>query len=135
MGAIKIYRYQIAANMMSRHLKILTSPNRTVPVTYAGKRIDDEIVFSVIAFLTAYFTAFVFASVALSLTGLDLVTALSGAATALGNVGPGLGPIIGPTGNFAALPDVSKWILAIAMLLGRLELLAVLVLLHPDFWR
>ena len=68
-------------------------------------------------------------------TGLDLVTALSGAATALANVGPGLGPIIGPVGNFAPLPDTAKWILTTSMLLGRLEFFTVIVLLNPNFWR
>ena len=71
----------------------------------------------------------------LSLTGLDFITALSGAATSISNVGPGLGPIIGPNGDFSSLPDVSKWILSVGMILGRLELFAILVLFLPSFWR
>ena len=67
--------------------------------------------------------------------GLDLVTSLSGAATALTNVGPGLGDTIGPAGNFQPLPDPAKWVLMIAMVLGRLELLSVFVMLSGDFWR
>ena len=74
-------------------------------------------------------------TIALGATGLDLVTAISGAATALANVGPGLGPIIGPVGNFAPLPDTAKWILTTSMLLGRLEFFTVIVLLNPNFWR
>ena len=74
-------------------------------------------------------------ALALTLAGLDWVTALTGAATAVCNVGPGLGPIIGPVGNFASLPDSAKWLLTIGMLLGRLEILTVLVLLFPAFWR
>jgi trk system potassium uptake protein TrkH len=74
-------------------------------------------------------------SVLLAMTGLDLLTCVTGAATALGNVGPGLGPIIGPVGNFSTLPDTSKWILSTAMLLGRLEFFTVLALFSPRFWR
>ena len=71
----------------------------------------------------------------LSLTGLDFLTAISGAASAISNVGPGLGDIIGPDGNYKNIPDISKWILAFGMLLGRLELFAILVLFFPSFWR
>ena len=71
----------------------------------------------------------------LSITGLDFITSISGAATSISNVGPGLGSVIGPTGNFSTLPDISKWILSIGMILGRLELFAILVLFLPSFWR
>ena len=75
------------------------------------------------------------APLGLSFTGLDLVTALTGAMTALANVGPGLGEVIGPAGNFVPLTDTAKWMLTAGMLLGRLEILAVLVLFTPAFWR
>ena len=71
----------------------------------------------------------------LSISGLDFLTAISGAASAISNVGPGMGEMIGPDGNYKELPAVSKWILSIGMLLGRLELFAVLVLFFPSFWR
>ena len=71
----------------------------------------------------------------LSLTGLDFITSISGAATSISNVGPGLGSVIGPNGNFSSLPDISKWILTLGMILGRLELFAILVLFLPSFWR
>ena len=74
-------------------------------------------------------------ALALTLVGLDWVTALTGAATAVCNVGPGLGPIIGPAGNFASLPDSAKWLLSLGMLLGRLEILTVLVLITRSFWK
>jgi trk system potassium uptake protein TrkH len=74
-------------------------------------------------------------SLLLSLTGLDLLTSLSGAASAISNVGPGLGDVIGPNGNYKSIPDISKWVLSFGMLLGRLELFAVLVLFFPSFWR
>ena len=73
--------------------------------------------------------------VALAALGLDFITAISGAASAVSNVGPGLGPIIGPAGTYATLPDAAKWLLALGMLLGRLELYTVLVLVLPRFWR
>ena len=76
-----------------------------------------------------------FITALLSLSGLDFITAISGAATSISNVGPGLGPQIGPNGNFSSLPDISKWILSIGMILGRLELFAILVLFLPSFWR
>ena len=90
---------------------------------------------SIISFIYMYLVIFFLLSALLSLTGLDFITAISGAATSISNVGPGLGSIIGPNGNFSTLPDVSKWILTIGMILGRLELFAILVLFLPSFWR
>ncbi len=90
---------------------------------------------SVMSFGFVFMALLLIFAVILGALGLDLVTALSGSATALANVGPGLGPIIGPAGNFATLPDLAKWVLIAAMLLGRLEFFTVLVLLSPDFWK
>ena len=90
---------------------------------------------SVITFIFSFLLIFVVIALLLSLSGLDFLTAISGAASAISNVGPGLGEIIGPDGNYKSLPDLSKWILATGMLLGRLELFAVLVLFFPSFWR
>ena len=78
---------------------------------------------------------FMFLAILLSITGLDFLSAISGAATSISNVGPGLGEMIGPNGNFESIPSISKWILSFGMLLGRLELFAVLVLFFPSFWR
>ena len=86
-------------------------------------------------FFFLYLACFAVLAALLSLTGLDTLTALSGAASAISNVGPGLGLVIGPEGNYASLSDVAKWLLAAGMLLGRLELFTVLVLLTPAFWR
>ena len=82
-----------------------------------------------------YMVIFFIIAALLSITGLDFITSISGAATSISNVGPGLGSIIGPNGNFSSLPDVSKWILSIGMILGRLELFAILVLFLPSFWK
>jgi trk system potassium uptake protein TrkH len=89
----------------------------------------------VVLFMSAYLLVWVAGTLALASDGLDFVTATSASLTALNNVGPGLGHIVGPVGNFSTLSDFSKWVLTIAMLLGRLEILAVFVLLSPTFWR
>jgi trk system potassium uptake protein TrkH len=87
------------------------------------------------AFFVLFFVTLGITAVLLGLTGLDVVTSVSGAAAALGNIGPGLGDVIGPRGDYAALNDVAKWILSAAMLIGRLELMAVMVLFTTAFWR
>jgi trk system potassium uptake protein TrkH len=102
---------------------------------YDKNVIDNKFISSIISFIYLYFVIFFILAALLSLTGLDFVTAISGAATSISNVGPGLGNIIGPNGNFSTLPDISKWILTIGMILGRLELFAILVLFIPSFWR
>jgi len=90
---------------------------------------------SVISYLFLFLICFLILALGLSLTGLDFITAVSGAGTAISNVGPALGPTIGPTGTFQSLPDTAKWFLSIGMLMGRLELFAVLILFSPSFWR
>ena len=96
---------------------------------------DEKFIASIISFIFFYFVIFFILAALLSLTGLDFVTSISGAATSISNVGPGLGSIIGPNGDFSSLPNVSKWILTLGMILGRLELFAILVLFLPSFWR
>lgn len=134
-GGIKIYRLQVAGILTRSHFLHLISPNRVITLVYNKRRLPDDVPFSVIAFLAIYMATVGLFTVVLTAMGLDLVTALSGAATALGNVGPGLGDTIGPSGTFAPLPAAAKWVLAFAMMLGRLELFTVLVLLRPEFWR
>jgi trk system potassium uptake protein TrkH len=105
-----------------------------LPVRYGDRTIDHDMQRTIVLFIAAFFVIWAIATIMLGATGLDLVTAMTGALTALTNVGPGLGPIIGPVGNFSSLPDSAKWILSFAMLLGRLEILAVLVIFTPTFW-
>ena len=100
-----------------------------------NKGIDNKFIKSIISFIYMYLVIFFILTALLSLTGLDFVTSISGAATSISNVGPGLGSTIGPNGNFSSLPDISKWILTLGMILGRLELFAILVLFLPSFWR
>ena len=102
---------------------------------YDQNAVDNKFIASIISFIYMYFVIFFIITALLSLTGLDLITSISGAATSISNVGPGLGSIIGPNGNFSSLPDFSKWILSLGMILGRLELFAILVLFLPSFWR
>ncbi|WP_417671808.1 TrkH family potassium uptake protein [Roseibium sp.] len=133
-GGIKIFRFLVFFGTVRAHLRRMVRPNRIMSEEYGGTRLTPELSFSVLAFLVVYLGSVGVITLALSMFDLDLVTAISAAATSVGNVGPGLGPIIGPAGNFAPLPEGAKWILSFAMLLGRLELFTVLVLLDPDFW-
>ena len=102
---------------------------------YEKQNIDEKFMSSVITFIYLYILIFFIVTALLSLTGLDFVTSISAAATSISNVGPGLGDLIGPNGNFSSLSDYSKWILSLTMILGRLELFAILVLFLPSFWR
>jgi trk system potassium uptake protein TrkH len=132
---IKIFRFQVLYATAKVQLSRLMHPNGVFVPYYNKRPIPETVAASVMGFFFLFITSFALLAVALGLIGLDLVTALSGAATAIANVGPGLGDIIGPAGTFAPLPDEAKWCLSAGMLLGRLELFTVLVLLVPDFWR
>ena len=134
-GGIKIYRLQVTSLLTRSHFVHLMSPNRVVTLVYNGRRLPADVPFSVVTFLAIYMSTVGLFTVTLAAMGLDLVTALSSAAQAVGNVGPGLGDYIGPSGNYAILPSAAKWVLSAAMLLGRLELFTVLVLLRIEFWR
>ena len=132
---IKIFRIQILYLFISNQIKKIIYPKGVFPIKYDQNSVDDKFIASIISFIYLYFVIFFALTALLSLTGLDFITAISGAATSISNVGPGLGPIIGPNGDFSSLPDISKWILTIGMILGRLELFAILVLFLPSFWK
>jgi len=132
---IKIFRIQILYLFFINQLKKIIYPKGIFVMKYDKNPIDNKFIASIISFIYMYLVVFFSLTALLSLTGLDFVTAISGAATSISNVGPGLGSIIGPNGNFSTLPDISKWILALGMILGRLELFAILVLFLPSFWR
>ncbi|WP_052383994.1 TrkH family potassium uptake protein [Litchfieldella xinjiangensis] len=134
-GGMKIFRFQIASEMLKNQLRFLIHSNGVFASRYNGMPLTDDISRGVVAFSFFFFLTIAGLALGLSLLGLDLVTALSGAATAVANVGPGLGDTIGPSGNFASLPEAAKWLLCVGMLMGRLEILTVLVLLTPMFWR
>ena len=132
---IKIFRIQILFLFLINQLKKIIYPRGIFLIKYDNNNVDDKFMASIISFIYLYIIIFFSITALLSLSGLDFITAISGAATSISNVGPGLGSLIGPNGNFALLPDISKWILSIGMILGRLELFAILVLFLPSFWR
>jgi trk system potassium uptake protein TrkH len=132
---MKIFRVQVLAQTVRQHIASILYPHGVFIAKFNGRRITDDVTSAVMSFFFLYMATYAVSAIALSLAGLDNLTALSGAATAIANVGPGLGPIIGPTGNFGSLNDAAKWILAITMLVGRLELFTVLVMLSRRFWR
>jgi trk system potassium uptake protein TrkH len=134
-GGIKIFRFQIAWLRFRVQLRRLTQPHTIVPMVYQGRAIPEDVPGSVTHFCLIYIACTFAIALGLALTGLDLMASLSGAATAVGNVGPGLGPLIGPAGNFASVPETAKWILSFGMLLGRLEIFTLLVLFSPHTWR
>lgn len=134
-GAVKIFRFEVMGRMAFVQFRRLQYPRGVFPITYMGRTVEPEVSLSVIAFFATFIGSFIGLALSLSLLGLDFVTAFSGAATAIANVGPGLGPIIGPAGNFSTLPDAAKWLLSAGMLLGRLEIFTVFVLFLPGFWR
>ena len=132
---IKIFRIQILYSFVSNQIKKIIYPRGIFVLKYNQSPVDNKFIASIISFIYMYMIIFFVISALLSLSGLDFITSISGAATSISNVGPGLGSIIGPNGNFSSLPDISKWILSLGMILGRLELFAILVLFLPSFWR
>ena len=134
-GAIKVFRIEIMLLVAREQLRKLVLPNLYFSRTFNGEPVSDEILRSVIAFIFIYISVTGLLTLGMTALGLDLVTSFSGVATAVGNVGPGLGPIIGPYGNFSSIPDGAKWILIVGMLLGRLEFFTILVIFTRTFWR
>ncbi|WP_366554368.1 TrkH family potassium uptake protein [Aquibaculum sediminis] len=134
-GSIKTYRLYVLTQSALMQLKRLTHPNAVLLVLYNRRQIDEPVRSSVAAFVLLFFVTVAALALALAALGLDFVTAISASASAVTNVGPGLGDVVGPTGTYRALPDTAKWLLCLGMLLGRLELFTLLVLVMPRFWR
>ena len=132
---IKIFRFQILGLFILNQIKKLIYPHGIFSMKYNNEKISNPFIYSVMTFIFIYFFIFFILASLLSLDGLDFVSAISGSATAISNVGPGLGDMIGPNGNFSDLSTFSKLCLSLGMLLGRLELFAVLVLFFPSFWK
>ena len=132
---IKIFRFQILSHFIINQIKKLVYPHGVFSIKYNNEKINDTFIYSIITFIFLYFFIFFILAALLSVNGLDFITAISGSASAIANVGPGLGNVIGPNGNFSDLPNFSKLSLSLGMLLGRLELFAVLVLFFPAFWK
>lgn len=132
---IRIFRWQVLAATLRTELSQIIKPHTIRRVSYGGRTLTSDVIESVMVFVFVFFLTFAILAVCLALTGLDTLTALSGAATAVANVGPGLGETIGPAGNFAPLSDTAKWLLIAGMLLGRLEFFTLMVLFTARFWR
>jgi trk system potassium uptake protein len=132
---IKVFRFQVLYITSVAQVRRLAEPRRVRVTYYNRKPLTDEVAESVQVFFFLFILTFGVLAAALGFMGLDMVTAISSAATAVANVGPGLGPVVGPSSTFASLPEAAKWMMAAGMLLGRLELFSVLVLLVPSFWR
>ncbi len=133
--SIKVFRYQILFAAIATQVRRLHVPHGVFDPRYENRPIAEDVLSSVMAFFVLFFVTLGIVAILLALTGLDFITSVSGAVAALANIGPGLGPEIGPAGSFAGLNDMAKWILSLAMLIGRLELMAVFVLLTAAFWR
>ena len=129
-----MFRYQIVVIAIANQIRRIHSPHGVFQPKYEGRTLTEDVVSSVTAFMTLFVVTLGVLAVLLSATGLDFITSISGAATAIANVGPGLGDIIGPAGNFSTLNDPAKWILTFGMLVGRLELMVVFVLFTSRFW-
>jgi trk system potassium uptake protein TrkH len=134
-SGIKVFRFQVAYEVARVQIARLLQPHGVFLPYFNRRPITDDVAIAVIGFFFAYVLCFVVLALALGVLGLDLLSSLSGAATAISNVGPGIGDVIGPLGTYGDLPDTAKWLLAAGMLLGRLELFTVLVLFMPSFWR
>ena len=132
---LKIFRIHILYKFFVMQLKKYIYPRGVFVLKYGDNILNEKFISSIISFVFLYIIIFFIITALLSISGLDFVTAVSGAATSISNVGPGLGSMIGPNGNFSLLPDFSKWVLSFGMILGRLELFAIIVLLIPSFWR
>jgi trk system potassium uptake protein TrkH len=134
-GGIKVMRFEILGRLAASTIYRLVHRRGVYPVRYQGRPIGEDVVASVTLFCFVYFMSFALLSAALAATGLDFLTSITASAQAIGNIGPGLGELIGPAGNFKSLPEAAKWLSVAGMILGRLEFMAVLVLLTRRFWR
>jgi len=133
--SIKVFRYLVLFEAIKAQLRELVHPNRVAPILLQGRRVEEGVITSVVVLFTAFVLGFGLLAVALSLTGLQMRTSITAAWTAIANIGPAFGPEVGPTGAVNYFPDTAKWLMMLGMLLGRLEMVAVLVLLLPRFWR
>ena len=134
-GGLKQFRFVVAWLVIKDAVAKMVHPNRVAPMRYGLKIVDNEMAASTMSLVFLFFATFAVFAILLEISGLDFITSISASATAIANVGPGLGEIIGPAGNFTSLPGVDKWLLSAEMILGRLEILSGLAILMPSFWR
>ncbi|MGE5515337.1 MAG: TrkH family potassium uptake protein [Bacteroidota bacterium] len=134
-GGVKVFRWETLFKLAGVHLKRLLHPHGIFVVDFNHRVMPQSVLDSVLGFVAVFFLTFALFALSLTVVGMDLISALTGSAQALSNVGPGLGPIIGPAGNYKSVPELAKWIMAFEMILGRLELFTVIVLFTRSFWR
>ena len=132
---MNVFRVEIIGKTFFAFTRRMLSPNRITIVRYGGRRVEEDVLYSVMIFVFLYLFIFSVSSVLLTLTGMDALTAYSSAATAISNVGPGMGPEVGPASTFQGISDIAKWIMTVNMIIGRLEIIPVFVVLTPRFWR
>lgn len=133
-GGIKVVRHILTIKNAIMEFKRTLHPNAVIPVRYNTRSVDKQIIYNILAFFILYMLSWIIGASVLGALGLDFVSALGGAASALGNVGPAFGEL-SPVDNFGGLPTAAKWWCGFLMLIGRLELFTVLILLTPFFWR
>ena len=134
-GGIKVYRFIVLGQVIKTSLRQLIYSKGVFLLRYGNKLVDQDIYRSTVTMICCFFACLILVTLSLAFCGLDFITALSGATTALANVGPGIGEIIGPSGSFKSLDDIEKYILILAMILGRLELLVAMAFFLPIFWK
>ena len=134
-GGLKVFRFQILFKYIILHLKKMLQPHMVISAKFNGKTVPESTFESVMTLFFIYIITFVISALLLSFSGIDFLTCISAAASAISNVGPGLGDIIGPEGNYSTLNNYSKFVLIVTMFLGRLEMLTIFILFLPSFWK
>ena len=134
-GALTVFRVQVTAKVLAAQLRLVHLPNRVLPIKYAGRRVEDDVINALILYVTGYIVTIGVLSIAMTFDGVDSVSAIYAIWTSIGNIGYGFGPMVARTGTFVDFSDVSKWIMILAMIMGRLGLLALFVLVLPRFWQ
>lgn len=134
-GGLSVFRVQVSARAITAQIAAISHPDRVVPLRYAGRAVEVETMNALMLYVTGYILTIGVLSVAMTMVGVDITSALFGVWTSLGNIGYGFGPMLAETGTFRDFPDAAKWIMTLAMLMGRLGLLAIFVLVLPQFWR
>ncbi|MBU2089831.1 MAG: potassium transporter TrkH, partial [Alphaproteobacteria bacterium] len=134
-GGIKMFRLDIAVKLYRGYIRTLILPHAVNVPQYNGRPVTDELGRAVLLYIFLYLATATALSLALAVLGMPALEAASSAFSAVGNIGPGLGPVVGPVGNFSTIPDTAKWLMSFGMLLGRLEFFTVLILFSPNFWK
>ena len=134
-SGLSVFRVQIAASALIAQIRQIASPSKVVPVRYEGRTVGEDVISGLILFITSFVLLMGIMTVTLTLMGVDPMSALWGVRTSIGNIGYGMGPLASRTGTLMEYPDAAKWVLILAMIMGRLGLMAIFVLFLPRFWR